>query len=206
MKWLKTGGIVFGAIAITALGIDAADTLQGSRSTLLGQLVAVDTEVCPSGMTHVPAATTFSCIDTYEASAESSCVHAVPTNEFETQENIDNASCQSVSKKDKLPWRYVTREQAQLICLRSEKRLPTNEEWQVIAAGTPDKPSDCNISGKSVEKSGISPDCVSSAGVYDAVGNVWEWTHDDVFDGMYNNRALPAEGYVLQVDRSGVAT
>jgi len=206
MKWLKIGGVVFGAMAITALGIDAADTLQGSRSTLLGQLAATENGGCPDGMLTVPSATTFSCVDMYEASPASECPSPDPTNELESMQNIEDSSCSAVSREGALPWRIVSRESAQLACVRSGRRLPTNEEWQLFAAGTPDSASDCNVSEKSVHKTGAHRTCESAVGVYDAVGNVWEWTHDDVFDGTYNGRALPAEGYVVQVDRGGVAT
>jgi formylglycine-generating enzyme required for sulfatase activity len=42
--------------------------------------------------------------------------------------------------------------------------------------------------------------------MHDAVGNVWEWTSDDVIDGGYNDRTLPNAGYVREVDAGGVAT
>ena len=41
--------------------------------------------------------------------------------------------------------------------------------------------------------------------MHDTIGNVWEWTSDDVFDGSYNGRKLPESGYVTQVDAGGVA-
>jgi formylglycine-generating enzyme required for sulfatase activity len=41
--------------------------------------------------------------------------------------------------------------------------------------------------------------------MYDLIGNAWEWTSEDVIDGMWNGRTLPQSGYVRQVDQSGVA-
>jgi hypothetical protein len=207
MRWLKIGGVIFGAVLVTALGIDAADTIQGSRSTLLGQLMSSSESACPEGMLHIPTGVTFSCVDMYEASAAPDCSFVAPQNQFDTQKNMDNQLCSAISQKKVMPWSYITREQAELACARGSKRLPTNEEWQRIAAGTPDtQQGNCNISGNSVDTAGNREACVSAAGVFDAVGNIWEWTSDDVFDGVYNGRELPAEGYVLQVDKGGVVT
>jgi hypothetical protein len=207
MRYLKLGGIIFGAVLITALGIDAADTLQGSQSTLLGQLASSNDGPCPVGMVHVPAGVTFSCVDTYEASAAEECPILVPSNTTETQRNIVDQTCAAESQKDVLPWNHITREQAQLACVRSSKRLPTNEEWYMIALGTPDSnEGSCNISGGSFKKTGTAESCVSAVGVFDTVGNLWEWTSDDVLDQVYNGRTLPEEGYVVQVDKGGVAT
>lgn len=206
MKWLRVVGVIFGAVAVTALGIDAADTLQGSRSTLLGQLAATGEGGCPSGMVAVPSATTFSCVDTYEASVGADCPVVDPANEIQTKQNVDDPDCTAVSVEERNPWRNVPREAAQLACARAGKRLPSNEEWQLIAAGTPDSQDACNIASGNSAVTGSRGSCVSAAGVFDAVGNVWEWTNEDVFDGQYNGRPLPEEGYVLQVDRGGIAT
>lgn len=207
MKWLKVGGVVFGAVAITALGIDAADTLQGSRSTLLGQLVSSEVAGgCPEGMIALETALTFSCVDMYEASASEDCRHAEPQTLLHTTENLEDAACAAYSQKSVKPWRFITREQAELACSRAGKRLPSNEEWQIFAVGTPDTSIECNIDRSSVSMTGSNQNCVSSFSVFDTVGNVWEWTNDDVFDGVYNGRRLPEEGYVAQVDKGGVAT
>lgn len=206
MKLLKVGGVIFGAIILTALGIDAADTLQGSRSTLLGQLVATEDGGCPKGMTAVPAAPSFSCVDVYEASPDNACPSLGPANEFDTERNMESQACKAVSEAEVEPWRFITREQAQVACVRAGKRLPSNEEWQLVAAGTPDTDSSCNTKGSGASQTGVHTTCQSAAGVFDAIGNVWEWTNEDVFDGTFNGRTLPEEGYVLQVDRGGIAT
>ena len=203
---LKIGAVIFGAVIITALGIDAADTLSGSRSTMLGQLIATQEGVCPDGMVEHPTASTFTCFDEYEASTDESCPVPNPQNEIDALKNAKDSGCGAVSAASRPPWTFVSREQAETACMRAGKRLPTNEEWQQIAAGTPDAVGDCNASKGKIEQTGDSPSCRSAAGAYDVVGNVWEWTSDDVFDGVYNGRDLPAEGYVLQVDKGGVAT
>jgi formylglycine-generating enzyme required for sulfatase activity len=204
MKWLRVGAVVFGAVLITALGIDAADTLNGSRATLLGQVIS-SKDGCPSGMTSVPMANTFRCVDVYEASADSTCAHPDPQNEIETRENIEQQNCKAVSKKGSDPWRYITREEANAACMRAGKRLPKSDEWYLISVGTPDEEKICNISGADVRKSDADNACVSSVGAHDAIGNVWEWTLDDVIDGMYAGRPLPDSGYVAQVDAEGMA-
>jgi formylglycine-generating enzyme required for sulfatase activity len=207
MKWLKVGAVIFGALVITSLGIDAADTLSGSRTTLLGQLLpSTETGICPAGMVEISTAGTFSCVDMYEVSASEDCPHSQPTNELQTKENIETQNCVASSVKDLQPWRFITREQAVAACMRAGKRLPKSDEWYVASVGTPDDPQKCNISGTGVRSSGYAEGCVSASGVYDAIGNVWEWVSDDVINGQYNGRSLPEAGYVHQVDAGGMAT
>ena len=205
MKWLKIGVVIFVAIAITALGIDAADTLQGSRSTLLGQIVSTETKVCPEGMIEVTVAQSFTCVDEYEASVGKGCPYASPTNELDSKANVDDVNCGALSKKDSTPWRYITREQAQTACLRSGKRLPKSSEWYLFSSGTPDASTACNIDSNGIRTTGASEACKSAVGVFDTIGNVWEWTADDVIEGVYEGRVLPETGYVKQVDTYGMA-
>lgn len=205
MKWLKVGAVIFGAVFITALGIDAADTLSGSRSTLLGQVIGGQAGACPAGMTEVPTAATFTCVDLYEASAGSECPHTEPANELQTREDLDDPSCAAASEPKRKAWSYVTREQAVTACMRAGKRLPQSDEWHMISVGTPDDAKRCNIDSTSAVPTGSKQECVSAVGAYDTIGNVWEWTSDDVIGGMYEGRELPNAGYVSQVDSGGVA-
>lgn len=207
MKWLKVMGVVFGAVLITALGIDAADTMSGSRSTLLGQLISSEVKgVCPKGMAHIPQGETFTCVDMFEVSAGATCPHTNPQNELQTKDNIDASSCKAASVENVDAWRFITREQAVVACTRAGKRLPKSDEWYTMSVGTPDDSAKCNTDSSAVTKTGTHKQCVSATGVFDAIGNAWEWTQDDVIDGQYQGRALPDAGYVTQVDAHGVAT
>jgi formylglycine-generating enzyme required for sulfatase activity len=206
-RWFKITAVLCGALLVTALGIDAADTLSGSGDTLLAQLVGSSSAgVCPKGMTVVSGALTFTCADLYESSASTDCPFPNPQNELESKQNVDTPSCTSVSEKERLPWRMVTREQASLACTRAGKRLPKSNEWYTASVGTPSDREVCLVSGSGVAETGSRAECTSAQGISDAVGNVWEWVSDDVIAGAYNNRQLPQEGYVSQVDEGGVAT
>jgi len=93
----------------------------------------------------------------------------------------------AVSMASVLPSADITWFQAQQACALSGKRLLTNAEWQMAAAGTPttyepgadDGSTECNTStaGAAVN-TGSRSTCVSNWGVNDMVGNVSEWVAD----------------------------
>ncbi|MFZ3091867.1 MAG: SUMF1/EgtB/PvdO family nonheme iron enzyme [Nitrospirota bacterium] len=83
----------------------------------------------------------------------------------------------AVSRVNEFPSTGVTWFQAQQACALSGKRLLTNAEWQMAAAGTPDN-TNCNVSGVTVADTGTYASCVSNYQVNDMVGNVWEWVAD----------------------------
>lgn len=53
------------------------------------------------------------------------------------------------------------------------KRLPTNQEWQVAALGTPE--DECNLEVDHPVPTPTDPKCVSDVGAFDMVGNLAEW-------------------------------
>lgn len=197
--------VVVSAFIVTALGIDAADTVRGSSGTMLASLLGTAPEPpCPADMVHVGTAQTFSCVDRYEAAAGASCVSTLPKSPVDTEANIGDRDCVAVSSGEAIPWRFIVREEAEIACARAGKRLPTAAEWYTFARDTP--VDMCNVRSGSVS-SGVERDaCASVYGVVHAVGNVWEWVRDDVVNGVWQNRALPPSGYVAQVDSSGIAT
>ena len=81
------------------------------------------------------------------------------------------------------PSALLTWFQAQAACENARKRLPSNAEWQAAVAGTPDPgpdngTTDCNTTSGSVSLTGSRSRCVSAAGSFDMVGNVYEWVAD----------------------------
>jgi len=89
----------------------------------------------------------------------------------------------AVSKSGVLPSIGVTWFQAQQACALSGKRLLTNAEWQMAAAGTPDPgtdnaKTDCATGGTTPVPTGSRSRCVSRWGINDMVGNTWEWVAD----------------------------
>src|SRR5207245_3147207 len=74
------------------------------------------------------------------------------------------------------PSRFINWFQAVAAARNSLKRLPTNQEWQAAALGTPDS-APCNVSS-SLAVTGNAAGCVSDVGAFDMVGNVYEWVAD----------------------------
>jgi formylglycine-generating enzyme required for sulfatase activity len=74
--------------------------------------------------------------------------------------------------------------QANEACGLSGKRLVRNDEWQRAAAGTPDPgtdngSTDCNVGNTfAASNTGSRSSCKSAWGVFDMVGNAWEWVAD----------------------------
>lgn len=83
------------------------------------------------------------------------------------------------------PAGHITWFQAAAAARNSLKRLPTNQEWQAAALGTPDTggtdngSTTCdtdNVNGSSgLSATGSRSGCISDVGVFDMVGNTWEW-------------------------------
>jgi len=95
-----------------------------------------------------------------------------------------SAPLYAASVEGAYPTNCISWFQAEQACRLAGKRLITNQEWQASAAGTPDSGTDngsttCNTGSAGMTlPGGARSSCVSSWGVHDTVGNLWEWTGD----------------------------
>jgi len=157
-----------------------------------------------------------------------------PADQAETLVNLDDSDCAPQSVSGGAPWISISQGQAALACAKAGKRLPTNKEWFYAALGTPDydatDPADnseeCHIwnsgspgnptgstyidhdddaNNAEAIQSGSASSCVSSAGAYDMVGNVWEWVSDSTTDaaGLVTGEVSSAD-YIDGVDGDGL--
>lgn len=201
-RWRKGFLIGVGALFISTLAIQASDELQGVSGRLTGSVISSEV-TCGEFSERVSYGGYAVCMDTYEASPSKKCLYSDIDTEVKTAANIAASSCLAVSVPDVMPWRYVTYTEAQQLCARAGKRLPTNEEWYKVAVGIGDTEACFDRSNASLKPTGSSS-CVSPAGVYDLVGNVWEWMDEVAVDGNYKERSLPDSGYVSLVDNQGI--
>ncbi len=195
------------AVVFTTLGIKAADNL-----IVKNDFAQVSSEECPKGMVLVPFSQGDFCIDIYEASAGDKCSYSNPATQTETRMNLDDPNCFPVSSFGNLPWRNISQDQASRACAKAGKRLPSNQEWLQASLGTPDLASawssaDCQVDNNWDIQPGLggeAKNCVSSYGVYDMIGNVWEWVEGVVEDGVFDGKELPEAGYIDSTNGKGL--
>lgn len=196
--------VTVGIIVLTSFTIDATDTLRGSQSALSLLAKRATQGTCPAGMVAISLGERSFCMDVYENSVGDTCPASRVGSILNTKTNLAQSECVSVSEPAVYPWTYVTFHQAKELCAKRGMRLPSSDEWYEGVLGTP-VDGVCNIDG-GLEVSGDKATCVSARGVHDLVGNVWEWVDAEVTDGVFEDRILPEEGYVAEVDTHGVAT
>ncbi len=138
---------------------------------------------CPADMARVGPL----CVDIYEATIwDAPAAGAQLSSPYGC--NVNGNDCAAMfaqSVSGFAPAATVTWFQAQQACANVGKRLLSNAEWQMAAAGTPDPVTSpdtalaCNVSSGAVVNTGTATtNCESRFGVRDMVGNVHEWVAD----------------------------
>ncbi len=194
------------ATNVTNIATNTADI--GTNTASITALQS-GTATCPSDMARVGPI----CVDIYEASvwnadgsiqygdtdnsgavdgAETAIPCTANGNNCSAMDNTGTVSTAAIFARSVAgftPASDITWFQAQQACANVNKRLLTNAEWQMAAAGTPDPGAagsdtvnECNTSTPNTVNTGTSAggtnQCVSNWGVFDMVGNVHEWVAD----------------------------
>lgn len=201
-RLLKGISVVLGAVFLSTLGIYAADSLQGIDGGIQNLAGAKKSGICNEGSVPLKTDTGVICVDIYEASPSSACPNKLLTNIVQSEQNANTKDCYAASVKGAIPWNYISLPQAQRMCAGAGKRLPKSDEWYHIALGT--NADTCTINNSLVAVTGNEA-CVSGAGAYDTIGNVWEWVDENIVGNNFDGRSLPSEGYVTSVDAGGIA-
>ncbi len=203
-KQLKGALIALAAIVLTTVSLEASDFIVVRSTSLLGNVTTGVVSVCGAGEVKLQVKERTICVDAFEAVPSPECPYQKINSHSQTEESLANRTCKPESSANRDPWQYVSFTTAQQLCARAGKRLPTASEWYRYSLGVQDETT-CVYSKTAPLKTGES-NCVTPLGVYDGVGNLWEWVEATVASGTYEGRLLPENGYVTAVDSEGVVT
>ncbi len=213
-KIIKSLIIAIIALFLVTIGIDATDHYDNFSESIIGRISGNEVDgPCSDDMLFIATDQGGFCIDKYEASPSKDCPNQDVVSQLDSHDNLNHKECFATSVSGKKPWRFISQTQAMTACAKAGKRLPSNEEWYLASLGTADPEKqwgldDCNVKNNWNEQPGLTgsgKNCVSAAGAYDMVGNVWEWVKGELVDGVYDGKKLPESGNIVSVDVKGIS-
>ena len=177
---------------------------------------------CPAGMSYINKQGGY-CIDNYEAVAlnsDGSWHEESDNQEWRNTGTNSTATLLAAGGKagsipGKYPWVYIKQTEARTACENAGKHLCTSDEWMGAVNINGDlydldeTISACTVSTNCISGNNLGPNggdacyggnmtgCVSSEGVYDMVGNVWEWTNETVDAINPNDPAGSADWFYI---------
>lgn len=163
---------------------------------------------CPEGMVPVPTFGPSVCVEPYEARLDHATTKGAPA-----PQGIHHASAAG-----QLPSEHVSYRQAKGICERAGRHLCTAAEFQDICDGQPGpggrpyawgwyyRGDICPLNFKPspqahVYAAGSWPGCVTPEGVYDLVGNLWEWVDPQLPEGVPPKAGKMGSSFYSGADR-----
>ncbi len=203
LKIIEKVFLLFAIIALSVWGVKASDKYFFKNE---------NDGPCPPEMVFIDTEYGGFCIDKYENSVGEGCPYVNPKSKSESALNLAVPECEPVSQKGASPWNNITQSQAIEACAKAGKRLPSAKEWYLASLGTQDKQEnwgsdDCHVAKNWANQPGLTgsaKNCHSSFGVFDMIGNVWEWVKEEVNNGEYKGEEMPDSGYVEAVDVDGM--
>jgi len=169
---------------------------------------------CPTGMAYIPGPYPY-CIDKYEAYlAGGTVTNCTCTNGSQAEVDACNSTAVAGSASGQTPLVNINWCAAKKACQLAGKHLLTNSEWfnaanykgskWNITAEEATEAMGCNTGSAAANLTGASAGCVTQEGVFDMIGNVWEWV-DFVMTADPTNGL--ANGYVTGYDfATGIPT